>query len=229
MILQFGMSYDRKLTLRQYWYFVPEALFFTILVVRIIVSILSTRFKLPGCTCFYAAALYIDAQVPVSPQQSLLSKIPRFLSAAYLIPALLCVGLSFMEEMQPPRKMLAFVLVALASFLATVQHSHYVCHQFYRKLLVVWLARGGEPTHLEDVIVHHQPVDVSPYRTILTEEMRTSTTECPICSDPFQDGNVSLLPCEHFYHEVCAETWLRRVPSCPLCRRSVVVTPLPED
>jgi hypothetical protein len=44
---------------------------------------------------------------------------------------------------------------------------------------------------------------------------------CAICLSPFcaLHETVALPHCDHYYHKECAEAWLRRSTSCPLCRR----------
>lgn len=50
--------------------------------------------------------------------------------------------------------------------------------------------------------------------------------DCPICQDSFrEDDQTILLPCEHRFHVDCLRPWLRRVASCPTCRKH----PLPEQ
>mmetsp|Transcript_40827 Transcript_40827/g.94707 ORF Transcript_40827/g.94707 Transcript_40827/m.94707 type:complete len:334 (-) Transcript_40827:396-1397(-) len=40
---------------------------------------------------------------------------------------------------------------------------------------------------------------------------------CSICLEPFAVGDrLRQLSCRHEFHQVCVDTWLRRVPSCPL-------------
>lgn len=44
--------------------------------------------------------------------------------------------------------------------------------------------------------------------------------ECTICLTKFKvDEFVMLLPCEHFYHEVCIRSWFKNQNTCPYCRK----------
>ncbi|KAH7424360.1 hypothetical protein KP509_11G004200 [Ceratopteris richardii] len=46
---------------------------------------------------------------------------------------------------------------------------------------------------------------------------------CHICLAEYEEGdNLRVLPCNHEYHKVCIDKWLREVHRiCPLCRRDV--------
>jgi Ring finger domain len=43
--------------------------------------------------------------------------------------------------------------------------------------------------------------------------------ECAICIEPMGDAHEVVLACGHSFHPPCANEWLRRSPTCPLCRR----------
>lgn len=42
--------------------------------------------------------------------------------------------------------------------------------------------------------------------------------ECPICLDNLNSKNTKTLPCNHKFHKLCLDTWLKRKNICPLCR-----------
>lgn len=45
---------------------------------------------------------------------------------------------------------------------------------------------------------------------------------CPICLSDFENGeDVKDLPCQHTFHSECADEWLRRNRTCPICKRSI--------
>lgn len=45
---------------------------------------------------------------------------------------------------------------------------------------------------------------------------------CPVCMTEYEEGETTLrLPCKHFFHSTCVETWLSRSASCPVCRELV--------
>lgn len=49
--------------------------------------------------------------------------------------------------------------------------------------------------------------------------------ECSICIEPVELGTeVAVLPCEHWFHFVCIEMWLKQHNTCPHCRRSIAET-----
>ena len=42
--------------------------------------------------------------------------------------------------------------------------------------------------------------------------------ECQICMSAYElEEEVMTLPCLHIYHMECAEKWLARKPTCPIC------------
>ena len=41
---------------------------------------------------------------------------------------------------------------------------------------------------------------------------------CPICLDKIHQKNEVVLECTHKFHRKCILNWLRRNPSCPICR-----------
>merc|ERR1711964_521878 len=48
---------------------------------------------------------------------------------------------------------------------------------------------------------------------------------CPICHEDYDFGHRALqLPCEHLFCVDCGRQWLRRNPTCPVCRREVEVS-----
>ena len=43
--------------------------------------------------------------------------------------------------------------------------------------------------------------------------------ECTICMDDYQEGeSLKQLPCKHFFHPDCINSWLLQKNTCPLCR-----------
>lgn len=46
--------------------------------------------------------------------------------------------------------------------------------------------------------------------------------ECSICMDPVELGTeVTELPCKHWFHGECIESWLKQHNTCPHCRRGI--------
>jgi len=44
-------------------------------------------------------------------------------------------------------------------------------------------------------------------------------TKCPVCMDDFAEGNtLKSLPCVHFYHQDCIDSWLLVGHTCPVCK-----------
>ncbi|GAA43381.2 RING finger protein 126-A [Clonorchis sinensis] len=50
----------------------------------------------------------------------------------------------------------------------------------------------------------------------------TSNGQCVICLEAFQPATLCIkLPCEHVYHQDCAQQWLLQHGLCPLCRKDL--------
>ena len=46
--------------------------------------------------------------------------------------------------------------------------------------------------------------------------------ECSICMDAVELGDqVTVLPCKHWFHEVCITAWLKEHDTCPHCRKGI--------
>lgn len=46
--------------------------------------------------------------------------------------------------------------------------------------------------------------------------------ECTICMEDFEDGqSIRYLPCMHFYHQHCIDSWLMKSFTCPRCMEAV--------
>ncbi|CAE8725239.1 unnamed protein product [Polarella glacialis] len=57
---------------------------------------------------------------------------------------------------------------------------------------------------------------------IRDEDGGEGDAECRVCLVDYEPGDrVVRLPCMHFAHSRCMETWLVRVPRCPVCQTSL--------
>eukprot|EP01018_Ginkgo_biloba_P011675 Gb_36232 [translate_table: standard] len=48
-------------------------------------------------------------------------------------------------------------------------------------------------------------------------------TDCAVCLETFERGEkCRMLPqCKHIFHVKCVDTWLSKIPICPICRTNV--------
>lgn len=50
--------------------------------------------------------------------------------------------------------------------------------------------------------------------------------ECSICMDSVEIGDqVTVLPCTHWFHEICITAWLKEHDTCPHCRKGITTQP----
>jgi hypothetical protein len=58
----------------------------------------------------------------------------------------------------------------------------------------------------------------------LALDVEKGTDSCAICLDNYSDEDLCReLPCKHIFHAEEIDEWLRRNPSCPVCREQVDV------
>ncbi|GFP89558.1 putative RING-H2 finger protein atl71, partial [Phtheirospermum japonicum] len=76
-------------------------------------------------------------------------------------------------------------------------------------------------------------VTLADYPKLLYSEAKVSHKDstaacCSICLADYKSCNMhSVLPeCGHLFHLKCVDPWLRRHPTCPVCRTSPMPTPL---
>lgn len=64
-----------------------------------------------------------------------------------------------------------------------------------------------------------KPVLLDP-KTIITGRELDMPTACAVCLEDIEEEQLArLIPvCHHAFHLQCADTWLLRHPTCPLCR-----------
>uniref|UniRef100_A0A6M2DY72 Putative ring finger n=1 Tax=Xenopsylla cheopis TaxID=163159 RepID=A0A6M2DY72_XENCH len=54
------------------------------------------------------------------------------------------------------------------------------------------------------------------------ETRRRRARTCSICLESMREGQCTLITkCNHLYHRICLNLWLRTNSSCPLCREQI--------
>ena len=56
---------------------------------------------------------------------------------------------------------------------------------------------------------------------VLNWDPKLSDKICPICREPLST-NKKILACKHSFHPECIHEWIKRSPTCPLCRTAIV-------
>merc|ERR1712194_928016 len=73
--------------------------------------------------------------------------------------------------------------------------------------------------------LHPEIIDTMPrkiYRAVDHETEEGNPECCPICLADYVGGDeLRVLPCDHFMHAQCLDSWLANNPSCPSCRYSL--------
>jgi hypothetical protein len=68
---------------------------------------------------------------------------------------------------------------------------------------------------------------VCKYTTIMRRKLRPNVVYisnefplniCNICNDRFEDGLSTLMPCDHSFHHLCINFWLKKYQICPVCK-----------
>ncbi|KAI8576764.1 hypothetical protein K450DRAFT_255487 [Umbelopsis ramanniana AG] len=67
-----------------------------------------------------------------------------------------------------------------------------------------------------------------------TRSMASSIDLCPICLDQYEDGDskIRVLPCTHYFHQECIDSWLLRentTTNCPCCNFDLSTIPRAEN
>merc|ERR1712150_41444 len=64
--------------------------------------------------------------------------------------------------------------------------------------------------------------DLSALPTLCFSADASQEATCQICLESFVPGELlRALPCMHLFHVACADAWLSRSGSCPICRCKV--------
>ncbi|CAK9136195.1 unnamed protein product [Ilex paraguariensis] len=82
---------------------------------------------------------------------------------------------------------------------------------------------------LDEATLHSYPMlFYSEVRVKNKDATTTTATCCSICLADYRGSDMlRLLPdCGHLFHLKCVDPWLRRNPTCPVCRTSPIPTPL---
>eukprot|EP01119_Soliformovum_irregulare_P012541 TRINITY_DN3267_c0_g1_i1.p1 TRINITY_DN3267_c0_g1~~TRINITY_DN3267_c0_g1_i1.p1 ORF type:complete len:352 (-),score=48.99 TRINITY_DN3267_c0_g1_i1:60-1115(-) len=59
-------------------------------------------------------------------------------------------------------------------------------------------------------------------------KIRKEDASCAICLMDYETGDeVRYLPCNHQFHKLCVDQWLRTNKACPFCKRDIDATPTP--
>lgn len=235
LCIEFIMHWSHDLTLAGLWYLIPEAIFVALLLLWMGTAVVAAYRKEPGCSCYRAVALYLDSGAAVNLAPRLLRRIPVFIGRAFLSLFLVTFfpSIYFVAAQRTDlRARLMFLVCTSSGLYGLMQHGHSVCSLYYYYAILQLNSRQMQESFESGgrEIRDQGPVDMTPFRKRITELERAREENCAICTDGFAPNEaVASLPCGHMFHEVCAESWIRRVASCPLCRTAVAVERAPQN
>jgi hypothetical protein len=72
------------------------------------------------------------------------------------------------------------------------------------------------------IIIHNSPK--SPKEKLIKAHTKYNSNmhtdkECSICLDEYNENDsITILKCNHYFHEYCLEDWFYKKENCPLCR-----------
>ena len=69
----------------------------------------------------------------------------------------------------------------------------------------------------------NNPVDTEIVNNLIVnkqcEEKNSNKRECAICLDNINNGDTFIiLPCIHFFHDICIKNWMNERNTCPICK-----------
>ncbi|KAG8367676.1 hypothetical protein BUALT_Bualt16G0097700 [Buddleja alternifolia] len=113
---------------------------------------------------------------------------------------------------------LGFAAVVLLHFLFTSNTFHRRCTRLFH------------PTSAADETTSDEAVPN--IQTLIPEVTYSAAAfpaalDCAICLDLFQDGDNcrKLMGCKHLFHSKCVDRWIKKKPTCPVCRTRVDFDP----
>ncbi|KAL7545650.1 hypothetical protein ACHAWF_008998 [Thalassiosira exigua] len=87
---------------------------------------------------------------------------------------------------------------------------------------------NDSPPNRQGTGLHPDIIETIPRKIYNSREHANSGGEaggeesCPICLGEYSDGDeLRVLPCDHFMHKTCLDSWLANNASCPSCRYSL--------
>ncbi|WCJ34169.1 RING/U-box superfamily protein [Euphorbia peplus] len=129
------------------------------------------------------------------------------------------------------------VSIGILLLITTITLASYFCSRNHQASATDHRRNGTEgPTELQDIVVESgiDEATLKSYPKLLYSEAKlrkidTSTASCcSICLADYKNTDMlRLLPeCGHLFHLKCVDPWLRKHPTCPVCRTSPLPTPL---
>jgi len=89
---------------------------------------------------------------------------------------------------------------------------------------------GAEEHHQRHRVRFDVSIQVCTKQQWAKEHKNLDLGTCSIClEETCASDTVGGLRCGHAFHQGCVETWLRRSPSCPVCRTNVAMPRFPHS
>lgn len=65
-------------------------------------------------------------------------------------------------------------------------------------------------------------IDKKTLKKLKKLKVNKSTRSCIFCQDEFEKNQIiRILPCKHYFHNICLKPWFKKNAICPMCRFNV--------
>ena len=131
------------------------------------------------------------------------------------------VDLEVDEYVQGSARALIHLLDMATDF--TIQSEGALSWSFIGDIMETPLQRALRESEAAQELTRNDNIQIK-VDTIQYEQVETKVESCGVCTEEFETtSTVSVLSCQHIFHEECVREWGHYNQSCPLCRASIPI------